>query len=239
MSTNRRVLNSSAIAAAEAGEPPPPAIEPAITDALSAAVRAAVVGAEPPGLLSTLHDIDTLVAKSVGQVRRNRHAADFGSLVSDSRLHLAQADTLLALTVTSRAVHGVARSSILNAAAYLDYAQGHYGESLESLATANNVNLELMSLGHPALHCARIQLLHNVARIEIARGCAGLAIGLADAILAHLSGGGTTQFPLSGPWEAVLIDACPAELIACFAYQVAGERAYWRYRLLHSANTGA
>jgi tetratricopeptide (TPR) repeat protein len=154
---------------------------------------------------------------------RNR---SFDGLAAARNGDLATADQLLteAMGAFRRldvcAISGaLARSAYWASRAYLFYRRNQFDDAQEALYQANSADLRLIEHGISIMHVHRVQLVQNLARIEIRRGNGVLAAAYTRRLLDHLDGKPIPELPLAGPWHSSLLDPCPIELVAAMIAQ--------------------
>ena len=140
---------------------------------------------------------------------------------------LATMDQFLGETaVAMRPLEGLAvllaRSMYWSVQAYRQYLRGQFEDARNALRRANIADLRLMKQGVAIMAMHRLQLVHNLARIEIKRGDVNLASDYARAVIDHLRGLETADLPLAGPWQPAQLESCSLEVVAAMIRQIRG-----------------
>ena len=111
------------------------------------------------------------------------------------------------------------------AEAYVCYALDRFDEARELVYEAMRIDAELeQERGYSLLHLHRIQLLHNLVRVDERRGCSEEALLLCWQTLSYLQG---HKQPLPGPapWDVRTISRIPCQLVSGMFNQVVAEMA--------------
>lgn len=222
-------LVSAAIAAATSATPPDPALADAITGRAFERLRSSVIETLPRAVQERTATVFRTTAGAVRAARSTNGVRPPADIVGAAETALSHAAGLVALA-PEPASRALGDSAVFSATAYVKYVRGNYGDAVADLQRANDADLALMSLGWSAMHGHRIQLLHNLVRLEFHCGRKAGAFLLVDGILNHLRQDTIANCPLGGPWTGLEIRGCPEVTIAALGYQVAGEFAYWKYK---------
>ena len=161
-------------------------------------------------------------------------AARKGDLNSATEL-LAGAEASFAPVPSENPGRDIGQSSFYAASAYVRYRQGRFGCAEDDLRHSNAADLRLFGCGMPFMHVHRIQLVHNLARIDLQRGRRGTAIRLMNRLVRHISGQDVSIVEFAGTWSRTETDRCDPDLLAAMLCQVLRDLRIWSQpqRLAH------
>jgi hypothetical protein len=150
------------------------------------------------------------------QAARHRDLAQASVLLREAR-------SVCVIAPTSLQCRVLCDSFQLAGEAYVEYCLGRLDEARDRLydaMLADNI-LELEG-GYDLLHLHRVQLVHNLVRIDARRGQQQEAVDLAWRLLAYLEGN-PAVLPGPAPWSAQTICRLPSDLVHNMFDQIVAE----------------
>ena len=167
--------------------------------------------------------IDQLLMRGFENARtRGLMAARRGDLMTAERA-FAEVRTPLQLGQLSLEGSLLYKSFLEQAEAYLDYCRGDFDQARNRTSEALAIDTDLEEdYGYEILIIHRIQLVHNLARIDARCMCFERAIELAFQILSYLEG--ASEFlPIPGLWGCERVARQSPELVTMMFAQVTSE----------------
>jgi hypothetical protein len=151
-------------------------------------------------------------------------------LLAARRGHIATADQLLG---ESRAILHSEKLSVESSLicksfqaateAYLDYRRGAFDQARARVHEALAIDVVLEEeYGYKILHLHRVQLVHNLMRIDARCARFEDAIDLGCRLLSYLEGS-SEILPVPGSWDSAKIASLPPEIVAAMFAQVTSE----------------
>ncbi len=165
-----------------------------------------------------------LMRKCSSARKQGLQAARLGNLKT-ARQSLAEAREVINWGDLSPEGNLICQSFQLAAEAYIDYKYGDFDQAREKINQALHIDVELISKhNYDILHLHRVQLAHNIMRVEARRFCIieALSIGLLTLEYLH---GRTVTMPIPGKWTKDQLLPIPKSNIISMIVQVASELA--------------
>jgi hypothetical protein len=166
-----------------------------------------------------------LLRRALGDRDAGLYAARHDRFAIAAQLFREARQALLSpiLSAEAKLMH---QSLLYQSETYLDYRQSQFDRVREKIAAAIAIDIQLEDqYGYGILHLHRIQLLHNLVRLEMRCQDRHRALGLAGELLAYLTGIQET-LPIGQAWSHARVQAQPLELVELMLAQIVGEIAF-------------
>ena len=154
--------------------------------------------------------------------RQGLLAARRGDLAAADQL-FAEANVLLDLEKPSLECSLLCKSFQGAAEAYLDYRRSDFDKAIARIYEVLAIDLVLEEkYGYAILHLHRIQLLHNLMRVEARRAHLEEAINLGYQLLDYLEGK-SEALPIFEAWDSMRVTSLPLQLVEGMFAQITEE----------------